>query len=299
MRQGVILSVSASFLFSFIYYYSTILKPLTGLEVFVWRIVIGLPVLAVFIHKIKQWPKIWLVSKRMLTDFRFFLWSVLSAVLFGIQTWIFVWAPIHNMALDVSLGYFLLPLMMVLAGRVFYKEKLSWVQQLAVAFAAMGVLHELWRVNSFSWATLVVALGYPPYFMLRRYLQVGTLPSLWFDFCFLLIPVGYVLFTQENNLLELFAESPRFYWQVPFFGMVSAVALLGYLAASRLLPLGLFGLLGYVEPVLLFWVAFLLLGEPIAAAQWWSYIPIWIAVGLVALEGVWALRREGAVQEDN
>lgn len=294
MKQGVFFSVGASFLFGLIYYYSTLLVPLTGFEVFAWRILAGLPVLAVFIHKIKQWPKILLVGKRLITDFRFLLWSLLSATLFGIQTWLFVWAPMHNMALDVSLGYFLMPLVMVLAGRVFYKEQLSWVQTLAVAFAAVGVLHELWRVNAFSWATLVVTFGYPPYFMVRRYLKIGALPSLWFDFSFLLIPVLYVLFTQEVSLFTRFMEAPRFFWQVPLFGLLSSVALLGYLGASRLLPLGLFGLLGYVEPILLFWVAFLLLGESIAAAQWWSYIPIWVAVGLIAAEGVWKLRRDDA-----
>lgn len=293
MKQGVAFSVGASVLFGVIYYYSTLLVPLTVFEVFAWRILAGLPVLAIFIHKIKQWPKILFVAKRLVTDFRFLLWSLLSAVLFGIQTWLFVWAPIHNRALDVSLGYFLLPLVMVLTGRIFYKERLSWIQTLAVAFAAIGVLHELWRVNAFSWATMLVAFGYPPYFMVRRYLKIGALPSLWFDFSFLLIPVLYVLFTQEVSLFTRFMEAPRFFWQVPLFGLLSSIALLGYLGASRLLPLGLFGLLGYVEPILLFWVAFLLLGEPIAAAQWWSYIPIWIAVGLMAAEGGWKLYREG------
>lgn len=296
MKQGITFSVGASILFGVIYYYSTLLEPLTGVEVFAWRILAGLPVLAVFIHRIKKWHEILIVGKRLVTDFRFLLWSLLSATLFGIQTWLFVWAPIHHMGLDVSLGYFLLPLIMVLIGRVFYKEKLSWMQWLAVACAAAGVLHEFWRVNSFSWATALVAFGYPPYFMVRRYLRVGALVSLWFDFSFLLIPVFYVLFTQEVSLITRFMEAPRFFWQVPLFGLLSSVALLGYLGASRLLPLGLFGLLGYVEPILLFWVAFLLLGEPIAAAEWWSYIPIWIAVGIITLEGVWKLRQEGAVR---
>lgn len=297
MKQGIAFSVGASVLFGFIYYYATVLEPLTGFEVFAWRILIGLPVLAVFIHKIKRWGEVLSVGKRLITDFRFFLWMLASAVLFGFQVWIFVWAPIHNMALDVSLGYFLLPLVMVVAGRVFYKEKLSVLQWVAVGFAAVGVLHEFWRTGAFSWATALVAFGYPPYFMLRRYLRVSTLSSLWFDFLFLLGPVLYVLATQEISLMSRFLDAPRFFFQVPFFGLVSSVALLGYLAASRLLPLGLFGLLSYVEPVLLFWVAFLFLGEPIAPDEWWSYIPIWIAVGLLAAEGAWKLRFVSAVSK--
>lgn len=293
MRKGIILSVGASFLFAVLYYYATLLEPLSGGAIFAWRIVLGLPALALVISQLKRWPEVVSVGKRLVTNWRFFVLMATCALLFGIQTWLFVWAPLHQKALDVSLGYFLLPLIMVLTGRLFYKEKLSIVQWIAVLFAASGVLHEFWRMYSFSWATALVAFGYPPYFMLRRYLSTSALTSLWFDFLFLLAPALYLLFAQESSLISQFLATPRFFWQVPLFGLISAIALVGYLSASRLLPLGLFGLLGYVEPILLFWVAFLLLGEPIAPQEWWTYIPIWIAVVLLALEGAWKLRSNG------
>ena len=71
---------------------------------------------------------------------------------------------------------------------------------------------------------------------------------------------------------------------LPVLGLVSAVALALYMAASRLLPLGLFGLLSYVEPVLLALVA-LALGESIGREQWPSYGPIFAAVGVLVLDG--------------
>jgi chloramphenicol-sensitive protein RarD len=64
-----------------------------------------------------------------------------------------------------------------------------------------------------------------------------------------------------------------------------------YIVASRLLPLGLFGLLSYVEPVLLLGVA-LLLGESIQAEEWLTYIPIWMAVAVLVLEGFRHLVRQ-------
>lgn len=289
MKQGVALSVSASFLFAVVYYYATILQPLSGTEVFAWRIVLGVPALAILITQLNAWSEVKAVSKRLVSDVRFFLMMLLCAILFGMQMWLFVWAPVHDKALDVSLGYFLLPLTMVVAGRLVYKEKLSWPQIIAVVFAVIGVLHEFGRSYSFSWATALVAFGYPPYFMLRRYLRVGALTSLWFDFTFLLAPVLYVLLQQEPGLVHTFLAAPRFFWQVPLFGLLSSVALVTYLSSSRLLPLGLFGLLGYVEPILLFWVAFLLIGEPIEAGEWWTYIPIWIAVAIIVSEIGWRL----------
>jgi chloramphenicol-sensitive protein RarD len=139
---------------------------------------------------------------------------------------------------------------------------------------------------------LLVALGYPPYFMLRRRLQVDALSSLWFDMLFLLPVAVLILQAQAVEAARIFAAHPRLLLQVPLLGLLSAVSLSMYLAASRALPMSLFGLLSYVEPVLLFWVAFLLMGEPVGASQWLTYGPIWLAVALVAFEGLQKWRAE-------
>lgn len=293
MKQGVLLSVLASALFACLYYYATVLHPLSGEQIFAWRIVLGLPALALVITRARRWREVRWVLRHWPGNWRYFALLLLAAVLVGVQLWIFVWAPLHQMALDVSLGYFLLPLMMVLVGRVIYKDRLSRIQWIAVVLAGLGVLHELFRVGSVSWATAVVVIGYPPYFMLRRYLRLGSLASLWFDLSFLFLPACWLLFVQDTQMWGLFAGEPRLFWQVPVLGLISSVALVSYLSASRQLPLALFGILGYVEPVLLFWVAYLLLDEPMSANQWWTYIPIWVAISLMAIEGFIKMWRPG------
>ena len=79
-----------------------------------------------------------------------------------------LWGPINGRGLQVSLGYFLLPLVMVLVGCVLYKEKLSRWQMAAVALAILGVGHEIWRIGFIAWETVYVALAYPLYFFMRR-----------------------------------------------------------------------------------------------------------------------------------
>lgn len=287
MKQGVLMSVLASALFALLYYYATVLNPLSGEDVFAWRVVLGLPAIALIITRMRRWREVRWVQRRMRTDPRLFALLALAALMVGVQLWVFVWAPIHQKGLDVSMGYFLLPLAMVVVGGVFYKEKLSSWQKVAVACACVGVAHELWRIGGVSWVTAVVVVGYPPYFMLRRYLRISSISSLWFDLCFLFLPACWILLVRDPPMWNDFLEHGRLFVQVPVFGMISSIALICYLTASRQLPLGLFGILGYVEPVLLFWVAFLLLGEPIQGAQWLTYIPIWLAVFIVMLEGLW------------
>lgn len=295
MKQGVFLSVFSSALFALLYYYVTVLQPLGGDEVFAWRIILAMPALALVISRARVWPEVLGVGRRFCTDWRFAGLLVLSAALIGTQLWLFVWAPLHQKALDVSMGYFLLPLMMVLVGRVFYHERLSRMQTIAVAIAAVGVVHELISVGRFSWATALVVLGYPPYFMLRRKLKIGSFSTLWYDMALLVPAAIYILYSQEHTVLQVFQGMPRLLALLPIMGLISSVALVCYISASRMLPLGLFGILSYVEPILLFWVAFLLLNEPMTMQAWFTYIPIWIAVGLVAAEGFLAWRREAVL----
>jgi chloramphenicol-sensitive protein RarD len=76
------------------------------------------------------------------------------------------------------------------------------------------------------------------------------------------------------------------YLLLPGLGALSTAALASFLKASRLLPMALFGILGYVEPVLVVLVSVTLLGETLTAQQLATYVPIWVAVGLTALHGI-------------
>ena len=292
MKQGVALSVFSSFLFAALYYYATVLHPLSGASIFAWRVALALPVLALLISRARGWKVIHEIHRRLSREWRLWVALFTSGALIGVQLLIFMWAPLHGYGLDVAMGYFLLPLAMVVVGRVFYGERLTRFQQAAVVMAAIGVGHELLRVGAFSWATAVVMLGYPPYFMLRRRLRMNSLAGLWFDMLLLLPIALWLLFDQEPGVLAQFSGRPVLWLLVPLLGVISSTALVCYLAASRRLPLGLFGILGYVEPVLLFWVAFLLLGEPVSAESLGTYLPIWLAVLLMAIEGTLAWRRE-------
>lgn len=292
MSQGVFLSVLSSALFALLYYYVTVLQPLGGDEVFAWRVILAIPALALVISRARAWPEVARAGRRFFKEWRFAGLLVLCAALIGAQLWLFVWAPLHQKALDVSMGYFLLPLMMVLVGRVFYKERLSRVQTIAVVIATVGVTHELISVGRFSWATALVVFGYPPYFMLRRKLRMGSFSSLWFDMALLMPAAIYVLYSQDHAAWHAFYVKPGLLFLLPVMGLISSVALVCYISASRMLPLGLFGILSYAEPILLFWVALLLLNEPMAMQAWFTYIPIWIAVALIAGEGFFIWRRD-------
>ncbi|NBB09809.1 EamA family transporter RarD [Pseudomonas sp. SLFW] len=281
MYKGVALSVMASCLFAVMYYYTSLLKPLSGEEIFGWRMLLTLPCVTVFMLSSGDWKLVRAMTNRIRQTPALLGAMMLSAALMGVQLWLFLWAPLHGRSLEVSLGYFLLPLTMILTGRVVYGERLSYFQKIAAACAMVGVGNELIRLGSFSWETLLVCGGYPIYFVLRRKLKTDNLGGLWWDML-LILPVAVLFICQGNpGVVE---EFPRFYVLIPILGAISASALVSYLLASRLLAFSVFGLLSYVEPVLLVGVA-LLLGESIGRDEWMTYLPIWLGVMVLMGEG--------------
>lgn len=289
MSKGIALSVSASTLFAVMYYYTSLLAPLTGVEIFGWRMLLTMPCMTAFMLVTKEWTKVTELVRRLIATPRLLPAAMVSAALMGLQLWLFMWAPLNGYSLDVSLGYFLLPLSMVLTGRIVYGERLSYFQKVAVFFATLGVLNELYRMGGFSWATLLVVVGYPLYFILRKRLGTDNLGGLWLDMT-LLLPVALWFVQSGEQGFAVFDQHPGLSVLIPLLGVISTLALVTYIIASRLLSFSLFGLLSYVEPVLLLGVA-LLLGESIQAGEWLTYIPIWLAVAVLVFEGFRHLAR--------
>ena len=292
MSTGVVLSVLASTLFGGLYYFSTLLGPLNGEQIFGWRMLLTFPCVTLFMLWFGYWPLAREIAGRLWRRPELLPLQLLSTALMGSQLWLFMWAPLNGRALEVSLGYFLMPLSMVLVGFLVYREHPSRLQQLAILLAVAGVGHALIQAGTFAWETLMVAVGYPLYFILRKARGTDHLGGFWFDMLFLL-PVAFWFAWNGGAAAAQFAEFPQLYPLVGVLGLLSAAALVCFIVASRLLTFTLFGLLGYVEPVLLVLVA-LLLGEHIAPDEWLTYIPIWLAVAVLVFEGLRHLRRQQA-----
>ncbi|MFP3515467.1 EamA family transporter RarD [Pseudomonas sp. SIMBA_077] len=290
MSKGIVFSVLASSLFAVMYYYTSVLWPLSGTEIFGWRMLLTLPCMTLFMCVSGDWRHVLVIFTRLFKQPRLLGVLVASSALVGVQLWLFMWAPLNGHSLDVSLGYFLLPLTMLLTARVAFGEHLSHLQKIAAALAAIGVANEVYRVGGFSWTTLLVVIGYPLYFVLRKRAGTDNLGGLWFDML-LLIPLAWWFVFSGEHGFDVASERSALYTLIPILGGISAMALISYILASRMLAFSLFGLLSYVEPVLLVMVA-LLLGESISSGQWLTYIPIWLAVMVLIFEGFKHLVRQ-------
>lgn len=290
MYKGVALSVLASATFGVLYFYTQFLKPLDSEQTFAWRMLATLPFLTLFMWKSGDLKHVADIFKRIFRQPWMLPWLIFSSVLCTTQLWLFLWGPINGRGLQVSLGYFLLPLVMVLVGCVLYKEKLTRWQQAAVALAVLGVGHEIWRIGGIAWETLYVALAYPLYFFMRRVLKTDHLGGFWWDL-FLILPAACYLGFVYSDSMALLLDYTHLIWAVIGLGFLSALGLGSYILASRYLPFVIFGLLSYLEPVLLAFAS-IMMGERVEASEWLTYIPIWLAVVLLVIEGCLHLIRQ-------
>ena len=286
---GVILAILSNLLFGVLYAYSSFLAPLSGTQVFIWRMLAMWAALICYL----------LVSGRLglhvnkiknLVSIKQWAWLLLPTPIFLSQFWLFMWAPVNGQGVQTAMGYFLFPLMMVIFGCVLFGEKLSRLQWLAVAFAALGVGSEIIRTQSVSWATLWVCGTYPLYYILRRLQGIGAVTGLLVDLTiFAPFALAYLFFIAPSSL-SLVSGSGFFILMLAGLGVMSVLAMKTNVDASQMLPVNVYGMMSYLEPALLFILAVTVLGNPFESAMIYSYGLIWLGIVCLIMHGIRQLR---------
>ncbi|WP_314312309.1 EamA family transporter RarD [Aggregatibacter segnis] len=283
MLKGVAFSLFASLLFGYMYYFSTLLLPLSGTDIFGYRIVFTLPFVAAAVILFKQKMALIAHLKRIQRQPHFALAFFFTGALMGFQMWLFLWAPNNGSSLSVSFGYLLLPLVMVAAARIIFKERISRIKFLAVFIAAVGVISNIALKGEISWEALVICVGYTTYFVLRRMWKMTDLAAFFLEMLTLLPFCAY--FAWQVDISQVQQSNPHILVLLLLLGLISGTALNAYILASNHLPMNLLGLLGYVEPCLMVGIS-LLIGEKIDAQSYPLFICLILAMLLIITDGI-------------
>lgn len=283
MIKGIFFSVTASFGFGVVYYLSTVLQPIEGSQLFGVRTLVTLPFVlfaVVLLHKQQEFIDF---LKRIQKQPHLLAIIVLDGLNMGSQMWLFLYAPVSGKAIEVSIGYLLLPLVMVLFGRIFFKERLTTIKALAVLFAFIGVMSKIILTGAFSWETVFVCLGYPIYFSLRKHFNMLHISAFALEMLSMLPASLYFAGQIDFTFAEL--HNPNIYWGLFLLGLVGGTAFIFYIMSSQLLPIYLLGLLGYLEPFMMLIVSFII-GERLDETSYILMICLFLSIGLLTLEGI-------------
>lgn len=287
---GVFYSLLASTLFGGLYYLSTLLRPLGGVDVFGFRMLLMFPFMLLLLFVVlRKRSEFIAFLQRIGREPRLILVLIFTASLCGVQMWLFLWAPNSGKAIDVSIGYLLMPIVMVVVGKIAYKERLSSLKIIAIIFAFIGVMSSVIASGSLSWASALVFLGYPFYFVVRKKFQISHIYSFVCEIALLLPIAAY--FVSQIALEPILAVNPQLYFYLFLLGLFSGVALMSYTLASAILPFNMLGLLGYVEPCVMMLVSFLI-GERLEPSAYILMCCLVIAISCLILDGVVLMRKK-------
>ncbi|SUT87063.1 permease [Actinobacillus ureae] len=281
MQLGIIYSLSASALFGGMYYLATLLRRLSGESLFGIRMVVTLPFLLFALFVLKKQAEFVAFAKRLKQKPHLILVLLLTSAIVGSQMWLFLWAPNSGKALEVSMGYLLMPIVAVALGKIVFKEHFTLLKWLSLGFAVLGVTSNIWLTGSFSWATIVAGVGYPLYITLRRYFGINTLATFFVELLLVMPFAGY--FIAQADMQLIIADNQYIYYFLALFGLVNGAAFILYIASSNLLPVNVPGLLGYVEPLVMLCISFMI-GEVLDSKSYLLMICLALAISLLTID---------------
>ena len=273
-----------------------------GLFPLYFRQVAAVPALEVVLHR-TLWSLVfvlallamrrqWAWMREVLRQPRVLGAFALSALLLAANWLTYVWAVNNGHVVDASLGYFILPLVNVALGYVFLHERPRPGQWLAVTVAAAGVLWLTLLTGRLPWISLVLALSFGFYGLLRKVAVLGALEGLTLE-TVLLAPVtmavlGVWAWQGQGALVQ--GDATTVGWLV-LAGPVTAIPLLWFAAGARRIPLATMGILQYISPSLQLALGVWLFHESFESSRLTGFLLIWAALLVYTLEGWWVRRR--------
>ena len=279
-RLGVAYGVGAYVIWGSLPIYWRWLEQATAFEILANRGIWSLVVCLIFLAFQRQLRSTFTLMRNSKTFFSLALSSFLLTLNWGI----YIWAVSVDRVVEASLGYYMTPLVVVFFGVFVLKEKLRITQKLSLGLAAIGVAILTFAFGQLPLVAFGLALSWGTYSLIKKRLDAGSLETLSVEMLFALIPSGiYMFYLMSNNQAE-FGSELWFSLIIMTTGLVTIVPLLMFNSAATTLPLTLLGLLGYINPTIMFLVGFIVFHEPLTFSKIFGFVFIWGALILLGID---------------
>jgi chloramphenicol-sensitive protein RarD len=228
--------------------------------------------LAGVVTLLRRWPPLIRVAR----DGRSLRLLVTSTLLVAANWYAFIWAVTHDRLVEASLGYFMNPLVNVLLGFLFLKERLRALEWMAIALAAFAVTWLAIHADGLPWIALTVATSFGLYGLVRKIAAVPAIEGLTIETA-ILAPLAAWLLVMRGSVPDLLLLAS---------GPVTAIPLIWFAAAVQRLRLATMGLLQYLSPSIQFVVAVSLYHEPLGRERFAAFVMIWCAIAMYSAANV-------------
>ena len=291
VRSGLPYALGAHAFWGSMPLYLLLVRSVPSLEFIAWRVVFTLPVCALLLTIGRSWGEVGAV----LRDRRALLTLVGSASLVAVNWFLYVWSVQNGHIYAASLGYYILPLMMMLLGLLVLGEKLTRRQWWAVALAGLGVAALAVGALTTLWLSLSMAVTFGLYGLLRKTVRAGSLAGLTVETLILLpVMVAIAAWFARAPAGTAMGQGWKVALAVALSGPMTAIPLMWFAIAARRMPYTIIGFLQFSSPTIVFLLGLTVFGEPLKPAQLACYVAIWAAAALFS----WDLLRGRRPKEE-
>lgn len=288
MNKGVGYALAAYIFWGFLPIYWKMLHHVSSTEIVMHRITWSFVFLLLVLSYKRYWG--WLGAVK---DWRVALTFLTSSLLLSSNWGLYIWAVNAGYIVETSLGYFINPLVNVVLGMLFLRERLRPGQWVALAFAVAGVGYLTISYGSLPWISLALAFSFGIYGLLRKTAKLDALAGLSLETGLLFFPAaGYLIWLQANKTAVFLHTDPMSNILLILTGVVTAVPLLWFASSARQVPLSTMGLLQYATPTLQFLIGVFLYGEAFTHDRLIGFSFIWVALAIYSVEIVINGRRQ-------
>ena len=222
----------------------------------------------------------WNIFKDVIKSKKILLALFLSGFLIFTNWAVWIYAVSTERIIDASFGYFIMPIISVLLGHIFFNEKLNKKRLFSVVLVVISILVLIiFNMKSIPWVGLIVALSWAFYNLIRKKINIDTDIGLLIESLFI-FPFALVVFyiIVENGLNDFSIENPGLSIFLILAGPMTVIPLFLYVRGVELIGLGPTGMIFYITPTLQFILGYFYYHEDFSLIKFVSFIIIWIAV---------------------
>ena len=279
-RLGVAYGVSAYVIWGSLPIYWRWLDRASAYEIMANRGIWSLVVCLFFLAFQKQLRS----TFKLIRNVKTFFILLTSSFLLTLNWGIYIWAVSVDRVVEASLGYYMTPLVVVCFGVLVLKEKLRFAQKLSLSFAGVGVSILTLAFGQLPLVAFGLALSWGTYSLIKKRLDAGSLETLSIEMIFALIPSATYMFYLMSKSEAQYGSELWFSLILMTSGLVTVIPLLMFNSAATSLPLTITGLLGYINPTIMFLVGFIVFHEPLTFSKIFGFIFIWTALILLGID---------------
>jgi chloramphenicol-sensitive protein RarD len=288
-RSGLAFAIAAYALWGFLPIYFIALEPAGPIEIVGWRVLLSLAFCVLLITVTRAWrPFMALVRDR-----RVLFTMGLAGVLIFVNWSTYVYATLTNQVVEAALGYFINPIVTVFLGVLVLRERLNLTQWVAVGISIVAVVVLAVGYGQLPWIALVLAFSFGFYGLIKKRVgpKVDAVSGLTLETAWLApLAVAQLVFVAMTSGLTMGTVSPWHSALLLMAGVVTAIPLLLFAAASRRLPLIFMGFIQYFAPFIQFLVGVFILQEPMPPERWVGFGLVWVALLVLTFDLVRSAR---------